>query len=195
MRYLITTLAVLCVCSANPASAQSLQADLHFSLADWSEFEGDDKGIGGRLTWKPLPLIGVDADLTWYPSEYPEQISFSESRFEGLFAVTVGPQLGELRPFVKAGAGFLNVGGVDAIVCVAIFPPPLSCVLAGGQTLPAYEIGGGLQLDFGRGFIRADAADRILKYPGPTLSSDFTTNEDGFLGHALRLSIGLGIKF
>ena len=196
MRILVAALITFGVFSASPVLAQSLQADVHFSTADWSEFEEVDKGIGGRLTWKPTPLIGVDADLTWYPSDYPDRISFSTSRFEGLFGVTVGPQLGELRPFVKATAGFLNVGSTPgAFACLAIFPPPLACVLAGGVTMPAYEIGGGLQFDISRSFIRVDVTDRILKYPGPSLSSDFTTNEDGFLGHAVRFTIGAGWKF
>jgi len=68
--------------------------------------------------------------------------------------------------------------------------------MAGGPTLPAYEIGGGIDVSATpRTFFRADIADRILKYPGPTLSRNFSVNDEGFLGHAIRFTIGGGIRF
>ena len=142
-------------------------------------------------------MIGVDADLTWYPSDFPDRIAFSRSRFEGLFGVTVGPRLDRVRPFVKAAAGFLSVGEAPAAFpCLAIFPPPLACTLAGGDTLTAYEIGGGVQIDATTSsFIRVDVADRILSYPGPTLDRDFQPREEGFVGHALRFTVGAGFRF
>ena len=65
--------------------AQSFEASVHFASSQWSEFDGNDLGLGGRLTWKPSSMIGVDADLTWYPSDFLRTASpFSGSRFEGL---------------------------------------------------------------------------------------------------------------
>jgi len=182
------------------ASAQSMRAGVHLSSARWSEFDGIDKGIGGRVSWMPVPLVGVEGELTWYPKEFaPDSaVPFSRRRVEGLFGATVGPRVGRWRPFARAAAGFLKVGATSgAFACIAIFPPPLPCVLAGGQTLPAYEIGGGLELDFAAApiFMRADFADRILKYPGPTLNQDFTRNDEGFLGHAFHFTIAAGIRF
>lgn len=192
--------ATLFVCLFAPAAvfAQTFAAGVHVASSGWSAFDGADNGVGGRLTWMPSSMIGVDADLTWYPSDFqPDAVPFSQRRVEGLFGATVGPRLGRVRPFAKAASGFLKVspsGG--AFACLAIFPPPLACVLAGGSTMPAYEVGGGLEVDASsRLFIRADLADRILKYPGPSLTPDFTRNEDGFLGHALRVSVGGGIRF
>jgi hypothetical protein len=46
------------------ARAQSLEAGVHFASSDWSEFDGVDRGIGGRLAWKATPRLGVDADVT-----------------------------------------------------------------------------------------------------------------------------------
>jgi len=180
-----------------PARAQSFEAGAHFAASQWSEFDGNDLGFGLRLTWKPSSIIGVDADLTWYPSDFPDRIAFTRSRLEGLFGVTVGPRLNRVRPFAKAAAGFLNVGETPgAFACLAIFPPPLNCALAGGDTLPAYEIGGGLEIDAtARTFIRADVADRILQYPGPTFDDNFAIREQGFAGHALRFTIGGGVRF
>jgi hypothetical protein len=182
---------------AASAFAQSFAVDAHVASSGWSEFDGSDLGIGGRVTWKPAPSFGVDADLTWYPSDFPDGTAFTRSRVEGLFGATLGPRLNRVRPFAKAAAGFLKVGATPgAFACIAIFPPPLNCALAGGDTLPAYEIGGGIEIDAAsRAFIRADVSDRILKYPGPSFGSDFKVHDEGFFGHGLRLTVGAGVRF
>lgn len=178
--------------------AQSLQLDAHVTSSKWSEFESADNGFGGRLTFKPISLVGIEADITWYPGEYePDGVAFSRNRTEGLFGFTVGPKIDRIRPFAKIGAGFLKVGATPgAFACIAIFPPPLNCALASGNTLQAYEIGGGVEVDATRRFfIRGDIADRLLKYPGPTFDSNFEVRDEGFFGHALRFTLGAGIKF
>ena len=193
----IFCLAIVFAATAVPAAAQSFEVGGHLASSGWSEFDGSDLGFGGRVTWKPLQSIGIDADLTWYPSEFPDRIAFTRRRVEGLFGVTVGPRVNRVRPFAKAAAGFLKVGATPgAFACIAIFPPPLNCALAGGDTLPAYEIGGGVEIDVtARAFVRFDVTDRILKYPGPTFDSNFNVKDEGFLGGALRLSIGAGLRF
>jgi hypothetical protein len=194
----ITSAIFLTVLSISSAHAQSFEAAAHVSAARWSEFEGTDWGVGGRLTWKPISIIGVEAELTLYPSDFsPAAPAFSRQRLEGLFGVTIGPRIDGVRLFARLAAGFLDVGPTNgAFACIAIFPPPLPCLLAGGATMPAYEIGGGVVVDAtSRVFVRADLADRILKYPGPTLRADFTRNDEGFLGHALRLTFATGVRF
>jgi hypothetical protein len=192
-----TALIFLVLLAAPAAFAQSFEAGAHVASSRWSEFEGSDLGVGGRVTWKPAPMFGVDADLTWYPSDFPDGIAFTRSRFEGLFGVTVGPRIDRVRPFAKAAAGFLKVGATrGAFACIAIFPPPLNCALAGGDTLPAYEIGGGIEIDATtRTFIRVDVSDRILMYPGPTLDSNFQVKDEDFAGHAIRFTLGGGFRF
>ncbi len=188
---------MLLLLAAPAVRAQSFEAAIHVVASRWSEFDGQDRGIGGRLTWSPSPVLGVDADLAWYPSDFPDRIPFTRHRFEGLFGVTVGPRLHRVRPFAKAAAGFLELGATPGpFVCIAIFPPPLHCALAGGGTLQAYDIGGGVAIDATRRtFLRVDVTDRILKYPGPTFDSKFKVRDEGFLGHALRVTLGAGIRF
>jgi hypothetical protein len=188
---------LLFLITTSQAAAQSFEAGAHFSSARWSEFDGVDNGLGGRLTWTPSAVIGIDAEVTWYPSDFPDGIAFTRRRTEGLFGATIGPRLNRVRPFAKAAAGFLSVGATPgAFACIAIFPPPLNCQLAGGDTLPAYEIGGGVAIDMtGRTFVRVDIADRILKYPGPTFDSNFELRDEGYLGHALRFTVGAGFRF
>jgi hypothetical protein len=182
-----------------PATAQSFEAGAHFALARWSEFENSDLGVGGRLTWRPMPVVGIDAELTWYPSEYPDsRAAFSEARFEGLFGVHAGPRVGPVRPFAKFAAGFLRVASpAEGFACITIFPPPLACTLAGGATLPAYEIGGGFMIDSSSTtFIRVDVADRLLKYPGPTFRFGLReVQEKDFIAGELRFTIGGGVRF
>lgn len=180
------------------ASAQSFEAGIHVPVAQWSEFDGTDAGIGGRLTWKPSSLIGVDADLAWYPSDFPSgNFAFSGSRVEGLFGVTVGPQIDRLRPFGKIAAGFLRSSEApEPFACIAIFPPPLNCLMAAGHTMPAFEVGGGVQLDVAaRSFARVDVSGRWLRYPGPSFTSVPLVREEEFWGGALRLSFGAGVRF
>jgi hypothetical protein len=183
---------------SSTAVAQSFEAGVHAALSQWSEFDGNDVGFGGRLTWKPSALIGVDADLTWYPSDFPGDIAaFSGNRFEGLFGVTAGPRLNRIRPFVKAAAGFLNSSEApEPFACILIYPPPLNCVMAAGRTLTAFEIGGGVEFDAtDRAFVRADVSDRMLKYPGPTFRSNREVEDEDFFGHALRFTVGVGFRF
>ncbi len=183
MRVAIFVSLLTLVGAVQPARAQSFEAGAFVAGARWSEFDGNDPGVGGRFTWKARPLIGIDAELTWYPSDFPKGIAFTRSRVEGLFGATVGPRLARLRPFAKVAAGFLKVGATPgAFACIAIFPPPLNCALAGGDTLAAYDIGGGVEVDAtARTFLRVDVTDRILKYPGPTFDPNFNDPRAGIL--------------
>lgn len=192
----LLVIALLVVSSS--AQAQSFDLGAHVVGAHWSEFEGSDVGAGGRLSWRPSPAIGVEGELNWYPSDFPgEMFAFTGSRVEGIAAVTAGPRLDRIRPFVRLGAGFLRSSPAPApFACIAIFPPPLHCLLAAGDTMPSVEIGGGVEVSTSaRTFIRFDAVDRILRYPGPTFGPADEVSENGFFGHALKFSFGGGWRF
>src|SRR6185503_1206966 len=134
-------LAVLLVLWALPAGAQPaprFEAAVHVAAAALPQFEGSDVGIGGRLAWHADDLLTFEGELTLFPGEYPDSaVPFSRRRVEGLFGVTAGVRFGKLRPFAKFRAGFLDVqAAAQPFPCILIFPPPLSCTLAGGRTLP-----------------------------------------------------------
>lgn len=163
------------------------------------EFDARDAGIGGRIGWSPLDLIGLEAELTYYPGDFPDEndrLGFSRRRVEGLFGVTIGPRLGRVRPFALARAGFLRYGEASGpVACIAIFPPPLDCVLAAGDTLPAYDAGAGVAVfPSRRTFVRLDVSDRIVRYPGPSFAQRRRHDGD-FLSHELRIAIGAGVRF
>jgi hypothetical protein len=189
---------LLFVFSTSAASAQSFDLSANFVGSQWSEFNGVDYGIGGRFTWKPSPVIGLETELNWYPTEFPgEGITFTGDRIEGLVAFTAGPRLGRLRPFVRAGAGFLHATGAPApFPCIAIFPPPIACTLAAGETMPTVELGGGVEVSTSATtFLRFDGSWRFLGYPGPTMTRDFEVREDGFWRGAFKFTLGGGIRF
>jgi len=194
---IVSLVVLLLIASSSAVRAQSFDLGAHLVGAHWSEFKGGDSGIGVRLGWKPVPVIGFEAEVNWYPGDFPDAtVPFSDQRVEGLVGVTVGPKLGMFRPFVRVGTGLLRLAPASEIfACVAIFPPPLSCLLAGGDTLPSLEIGGGIEvLLTGSTFLRFDAGDRVLRYPGPALTGS-TREERAFLGHAARFLLGGGLRF
>jgi hypothetical protein len=189
---------LLFVFSSSAASAQSFDLSANFVAAQWSEFDDTDLGFGGRLAWKPIPLLGIEGDFNWYPDSYTgARFGFSDYRIEGLAAMTVGPRVGRLRPFARFGGGFLKTGRAEEpIVCPAIFPPFVGCNLAMGATMPTIELGGGLEYSMTtRTFLRFDAGWRFIKYPGPTMTDNLETKLDGFWGEALKFTFGGGIRF
>ena len=185
------------VLSTVAARAQDrFEAGAQIVAAKSGEFDANDIGIGGRFAWQATDLVGAEAEINVYPRSFPgnRSGSFSRSRIEGLFGVTAGPRLAHVRPFGRLRPGFVRFRG-RTIACILIFPPPLSCLLAEGHTVFALDIGGGLELFAGpRTFIRVDAGDRLMKYPGPSFRGGRVAQDD-FFSHDFRMSAGAGVRF
>jgi hypothetical protein len=171
-------------------------AGVHLTSAVSSEFDRTDTGFGGRLSWYPARFLGVEGELSLYPADFPDAPEFSSSRLEGLFGVTVGANLNRLRPFARLRPGFVNFREAPApFPCILIFPPPLACTLGAGDTLLALDFGGGVEVFTSqRSFLRVDAGDRVLKYPGPVFR-DGEAEDDGFFSHDFRFAVGAGWRF
>lgn len=172
------------------------QVGVHVAGIASSEFDSTDLGVGGRLSWHPAGLIGADAELTFFPSDFDEP-SFSRRRVEGLFGVTLGPRLGRLRPFVKVRPGFVRFAEApESFACILIFPPPLACRLAQGATVFALDLGGGVEfVTTERTFVRFDIGDRAVRFPATTLDSQGQAQDSPFFSHDLRFQIGGGLRF
>jgi hypothetical protein len=199
MRFILSSaLASLLLLAPRHAFAQSqLQVGMHLATVASSEFDETDVGVGGLLSWRPGGWWGADAELTFYPSGFSDEPAFSASRVEGLFGVTVGPGIGPIRPFVKVRPGFVRFAEApEPFPCILIFPPPLNCRLAAGHTGFALDIGGGIEFETsGRTFVRVDAGDRAVRYPGPVIEPDGTVQDDAFFSHDVRFQIGGGVRF
>jgi len=162
-----------------------------------SEFDSTDVGIGGRVSWHQATLLGAEAEVTGYPRDFADSPGFSRGRLEALFGVTIGPRIGRHRVFAKLRPGFVMFREASQpFACIAIFPPPLSCVLATGKTVFALDLGGGLELSpTGRTFVRVDAGDRLVRYPRTVLETNSRVREGGFFSHDFRFAIGGGLRF
>ena len=167
------------------------------AIAFSSQFDASDAGIGGRLGWQATPLVVLEAEVAHYPSHFADTPAFSRSRVEGLFGATIGPRLGRVHPFVRVRPGFLRVQPApEPFACIAIFPPPLACELASGRTLMAFDLGGGVDVAVGeRTFVRIDAGDRRVKYPGPVFDTDRNVHDEAFFSHDLRFAVSGGLRF
>ena len=155
------------------------------ALARSGEFNTTDTGVGGRVAWHAVDVVSAEAEMT----------RFNNGRVEGLFGVTAGPQFTRVRPFAKLRPGFVRFP-YRTIACILIYPPPLACQLAAGRTVFALDIGGGVDLFAGsRTFVRIDAGDRMLKYPGPSFRPRARAPQDAFFSHDFRMSAGAGVRF
>lgn len=180
------------------SSADAFQLGAQLTVARSGQFESAELGIGGRVSWHPVAMLGFESEIDLYPADFPNGgVPFSTRRVEGLFGMTAGPRLARVRPFAKIRAGFLQYSPpTEGFACIAIFPPPLNCLMAAGGTRAIVDVGGGLEIFTGeRTFVRVDAGDRMVRLPAPTFVDGLHVRETAFLSHDFRLSVGGGLRF
>jgi hypothetical protein len=198
---LIFTIITIAVARPESAGAQSSSPrfDVGAQVASTrsSQFDETDVGFGGRLSWHPAGWLGVEAELNGFPGEFPGQRPFSRGRVEGLFGATVGGRVGIFRPFARLRPGFVSFReSSEPFACILIFPPPLACTLAAGRTLFALDIGGGIEVQATpKTFLRVDAGDLMMKYPGPVLDNINMSRQGSFFGNNFRFAAGAGWRF
>lgn len=184
---------------AVPLAAQERRGEIaaQYVRVHSAEFDESDAGVGVRLSWRLMPLVGLDAETTFFPSSFADSPAFSSGRTEGLFGATVGPRIGRMRVFGKARTGFVRFQGApEPFACITIFPPPLACALASGATVFALDLGGGVELDAGsRTVMRIDISDRPIRYPGPAYDRDSRRRDSSFFSHDVRFSVAGGWRF
>jgi hypothetical protein len=189
------------VCATSSATAQTVDPPFQLGVQvvglTSGEFDKTDAGVSGRFSWQPVPLVGAEAEVAYFPKSFTDDPALESSRVEGLFGVTVGPRVGQVRPFAKARAGFVTFRETSVPgACIAVVPPPLACTLAAGKTVPAFDLGGGLEVyPTTRTFLRFDLSDRMLRYPGPVTDTDGALKSDDFFGHDFRFAVGAGVRF
>ena len=169
-----------------------------FTTTFQKELDAADLGIGVRAGYLVMRLVTLEDELDFYPTDLPGRFPVSSSRFEGLFGVKIGPRYDRFSFFGKARTGFVRFGAAtEPVACIAIFPPPLNCVLAEGRTVPALDLGGGIELyPSERTFARVDVSNLLLRYPGPafTRAGDAVADEHFWRANP-RLTFSFGLRF
>jgi hypothetical protein len=201
----VATAIMFSVLPWSPATAQSIgprfAAAGQLAGATSSEFDGADLGFGGLFIWRPAGarFLATEAEMNIYPSQLAAGggSPFSRRRIEGLFGVTVGPTFGRVRPIAKFRPGFVWVERAPgALACPAIYPPILSCELAGGKVVLATDVGGGIEVSPSpRTMFRFDLGDRMMAYPGPAIDANGHAHPSTFYEHELRFNAGVGVRF
>ncbi len=183
---------------AQSSNDRKLEVGGQLAVTDLDELETTDVGFGGRFGFRATDLLSFEAELNFFPSNIPDEVPVTSSRLEGLFGVKIGPRFDRFSVFGKVRPGFVQFGEAPApFPCIAIYPPPLSCIV-GGKTVFALDLGGGVELyPTERSFVRFDVSDLMLDYPGPALRrnrGEFA-GDGGFWGHNLRFAAGAGFRF
>ena len=197
----VVAMAALLLGRPDPVAAQPsghrVELGVQITAVGSSQFDAADLGFGGRISWHPVRLVGIESELDFYPRDFPGGQPFSRSRTEALFGATVGPAFERVRPFGRLRAGFVRWSEApEPYACILIYPPPLSCSLASGRTLFALDIGGGVEVfSSPRTFVRFDGGDRLLRYPGPVLDDSGSSREAAFFSHDFRFAVSGGLRF
>ena len=183
---------------AGGADAQERRFELgvEVPVVKLSQVDQTDTGVGLRLGFDLSRVVALEATLGYFPSDLGAP-AFSGSRTQALLGLKLG------RRGEKAGAFATLRGGVtsfseapEPFPCILIYPPPLNCQLAGGDTLPTVAFGAALELyPSERTVLRLEVGDQMSRYPGPAIDGEGQAREADFWDHDLRLSVGLGWRF
>lgn len=192
----LAALALASLANGTLAQERRFELGLDVPVVKLSQVDRTDTGVGLRLGFELSRSVALDATLGYFPGDLG-QPAFSGSRTQALLGLKLG------RRGEKAGAFATLRGGVTSFseapapfACILIYPPPLTCRLAGGDSLPTLTFGAALELyPSERTVLRLEVGDQMSRYPGPVLDGEGQARAGDFWDHDLRLSVGLGWRF
>ena len=189
-------MAVWIAAGAAHADERPWDVSVAASWTDYDEFDDTSFGLGLTASRRITSWLAADAQIGFSPSDLGRP-AISASRFEGFLGLRAGPRLGAHQVYAAIRPGFVNSADApEPIVCIAIFPPPLGCALATGETLFGTQLMGGLELvPSERTVVRVEAGSLLLKYPGPAIARDGETFDDALWSHNLRFGLSVGLRF
>jgi hypothetical protein len=193
--FLAAWLAQPCLASAQTGN-RPIGVGAVVAVVTSAEFDSADAGFGVQVAWHPTPLLGAEVEIVIHPADLGDP-AFSSGRVETQFGVTVGPRIGHWRLFAKVRPGIIRYWqSPEPIACIAIFPAPVQCALASGRTVASFDFGGGVERFVGnRTFVRFDAGDRMLTFPGPVRDTAGAAHDDGYFAHEVRIALIVGLRF
>lgn len=190
--------ALLVLLAATPAARAGdsrFDASLQLSVTQHGTFDETDAGGGAQVSYRLTGWLALDAHLNWFPGDLGDP-AFSGSRTQGLLGVKVGPHLDRNGVYAAVRPGFLRFGEAPApFACILIYPPPLNCSLAAGETAFALDLTAGYQVLAGENTVlRVEVGDGLVRYPGPAIT-DSELHEGSFWEHSLRVTLAVGWRF
>lgn len=170
-----------------------LELGINLTTMRLSELKETDVGVGGRVTFNLNSRVAVEGELNFFPRELD---THRGNRLQGLFGVKAGQRWEKFGLFAKARPGFMRFGEVSPpIACVAVFPPPLGCLLAAGKTEFALDLGGVAELYPSRKtVVRFDLGDTLIRYRGPFGRPGGGT-ANNLTSHNVQFNVGFGVRF
>ncbi len=167
-------------------------------------FDKVDCGFGGRFTYYPQELMGIEAEVNYFPRDLGKPLPFSRFRSQALFGIKAGPRVGPFGFYGRIRPGFVGFAEPSAgLTCAAVFPTPLECTVADRPLNFALDIGGGIELLRRAGdtssrrshlAMRVDVGDTMIRFRGPALTK--LGRFDGpFNVHNFQLSVGIAWRF
>ncbi|HEY8148322.1 MAG TPA: GMC family oxidoreductase, partial [Vicinamibacteria bacterium] len=191
-------LAFLLVAGPAPAQAQDRRGDvsLQVSVRSLHEFDETEAGFGARLSYRLTRWLAADGEVSLFPADVGSP-AFSSSRLEGLAGVRGGPHLGRTGIFLALRAGAVRFSEApEPFPCILIYPPPLVCALAGGDTIPTVQLTGGFEAyPRDRLVVRVEAGDQLLRYSGPAFTADREIIDKGLWSHNFKATAAVGLRF
>ncbi|HJQ34295.1 MAG TPA: outer membrane beta-barrel protein [Pyrinomonadaceae bacterium] len=164
-------------------------------------------GFGARVGYRLDRHFTVEAEGSFFPREraLTDNDHFTGGRkTQVLFGAKVGRSYERFGFFVKARPGYVHFSAGDlrlAGVCVALFPPPLSCFERRGRADFAFDLGGVLELyPSARTLVRVDAGDTLMltrahNVPVTTTVSTTVVEVPARTTHNFQGSVGFGFRF
>jgi hypothetical protein len=105
-----------------------------------------------------------------------------------------GPHLGRTGVYLALRAGAVHFSAApEPFACILIFPPPLECALAGGDTVPSAQASLGFEAFPGESVVvRVEAGDQLLRYSGPAFTKDRESFESSLWSHNFKAGASVG---
>ena len=143
------------------------EASVGYSLLRADFLAGEpstESGILGRLGYNLHDSLSVEGEI----SLFPQGLGVPSRGFvTGFFGARYGPQFQHIGVFGKVRPGFVRFQEpAEPFACIAVFPPPLACVI-GGRTEFALDAGGVVELYARRLTFRVDAGDAMIRFREP----------------------------
>jgi hypothetical protein len=180
------------------AQTDEPRADVSIQLAfrSLSEFDETEAGFGGRFSYRLGSWLAADGEVSLFPGDAGSP-AFSSSRLEGLAGVRIGPRFGRAGVFAALRGGAVRFAEApEPFPCILIFPPPLVCAIAAGETLPTVQLTGGLEIfPSDRLVVRVEAGDQLLRYSGPAFTADREVFDDSRWSHNFKATASIGLRF